>query len=161
MRIKHFFIFSRGLIIGLIFCASPALSQFTTEKAVDSTTVEVEDQKMKLFVLDSKTKKSMEADVRVKGLNPRKTVVFKNLSDTTLVLKKYRIYTVSVVKMGYMYHTHTFWPDESTEHFERIELKPILPGAKASRQFYPVLRLVLILSFSVTILRFTINQQKL
>ncbi|HEY8404496.1 MAG TPA: OmpA family protein [Flavobacteriales bacterium] len=120
------------VVVGLVIFSSPAIAQFTTEKAIDSTRMEIEDQKMRLLVLDSKTKKSMEADVRVRGLNPRKTVVFKNLSDTTLSLKKYRIYTVSVVKSGYMYHTHTFWPDESSEHIERIELRPIAIGAKAS-----------------------------
>lgn len=130
MKFSQFIISLLLLVCGMY--SAPLFGQFTTEKAIDSARVEVEDQKMKLLVLDSKTKKSMEADVLVKGLNPRKTVVFKNLSDTTLVLKKYRIYTVSVVKKGYMYHAHKFWPDESAQHFERIELKPLSIGLKTS-----------------------------
>lgn len=121
-----------GVLVCAVFFSSSSIAQFTTEKSIDSTRTEVEDQKMKLLVMDSKTKKGMEADVMVKGLNPRKTVVFKNLSDTTLLLKKYRIYTVSVVKMGYMYHAHKFWPDETTQHMERIELKPLSVGLKTS-----------------------------
>jgi len=124
-------------IVGFLFFTGMLLSmaadaQFTTEKAIDSTKVEVEEQKMRLFVTDSKSKKGMEADVMVKGLNPRKTIVFKNLSDTILELKKYRIYTVSVIKKGYMYHAHKFWPDESAQHIERIELKSLVPGLKTS-----------------------------
>ncbi len=120
------------VLVCAVFFSSSSFAQFTTEKSIDSTRTEVEDQKMKLLVLDSKSKKSMEADVMVKGLNPRKTVIFKNLSDTTLLLKKYRIYTVSVVKPGYMYHAHKFWPDETDQHLERIELKPIITGLRTS-----------------------------
>lgn len=120
------------LLFGWMLLPMVTHAQFTTEKAIDSTKAEVEEQKMRLFVTDSKSKKGMEADVMVKGLNPRKTVIFKNLSDTTLELKKYRIYTVSVIKKGYMYHAHKFWPDESSQHVERIEMKILVPGLKTS-----------------------------
>ncbi|MFN0032292.1 MAG: OmpA family protein [Flavobacteriales bacterium] len=116
----------------LLLTSQSSLAQFTTEKAIDSTQTGVEEQKMQLLVTDFKTKRVMEADVMVKGLNPRKTVVFKELSDTTLVLKKYREYTVSVVKKGYLYFAHKFWPDEKALHLERIELKPLQIGLKAS-----------------------------
>lgn len=107
-------------------------AQFTTEKAIDSTKTEVEEQKMQLLVTDFRTKRVMDADVMVKGLNPRKTVIFKDISDTTVVLKKYRLYSVSVIKEGYMYFAHKFWPDESALHLERIELKPLSVGLKTS-----------------------------
>jgi len=74
----------------------------------------------------------MDADVMVKGLNPRKTVVFKNFTDSTLIIKNYRIYTISVVKEGYMYYAHKFWPSEADIHYERIELKPLSVGLKTS-----------------------------
>lgn len=107
-------------------------AQFTTEKAIDSTQTEVEEQKMQLLVTDFRTKRVMDADVMVKGLNPRKTVTFKEISDTTVVLKKYRLYSVSVIKEGYMYFAHKFWPNESNMHLERIELKPLAVGLKTS-----------------------------
>jgi outer membrane protein OmpA-like peptidoglycan-associated protein len=108
-------------------------AQFTTEKSIDSTqTDQVEEQKMQILVTDHKTKRAMEADVIIKGLNPRKTIIFKDLTDTTVVLKKYRIYTVSVVKPGFMYFSHKFWPDESSMHLERIELKPLSVGLKTA-----------------------------
>lgn len=120
-------------IVGFLSKGSDALAQFTTEKAIDSTATNVvEEQKMKLLVTDFKSKKVIEADVMIKGLNPRKTVVLKDLTDTTLVLKNYRLYTVSVVKPGYMYFAHKFWPDESAFHLERIELKQLQEGLRTS-----------------------------
>ncbi len=121
--------------IGISFfflLSSDVSAQFTTEEKLDSTNTADVEQKMLLTVIDYKTKKPMEADVMVKGLNPRKTVVFKDLSDSTLQLKKYRIYTVSVVKQGYMYFAHKFWPAETAVHLERIELKPLAIGVKSS-----------------------------
>lgn len=108
-------------------------AQFTTEQKIDSTDVtNVEEQNLQIMVTDFKTKKLIEADVMIKGLNPRKTVVFKDLSDSTLLLKKYRLYTVSVVKEGYMYFAHKFWPDESFHHLERVELKPLSVGLRTN-----------------------------
>jgi outer membrane protein OmpA-like peptidoglycan-associated protein len=118
-------------IIGLASFQS-ASAQFTTEKSIDSTQTTVEEQKMQLLVTDFRTKRVMDADVMVKGLNPRKTVIFKSISDTTVTLKKYRLYSVSVIKEGYMYFAHKFWPDESNLHLERIELKPLSVGLKTS-----------------------------
>jgi OmpA-OmpF porin, OOP family len=115
-----------------VFAFQISNAQFTTEKAIDSTQTEVEEQKMQLLVTDFRTKRVMDADVMVKGLNPRKTVIFKDISDTTVVLKKYQLYSVSVIKEGYMYFAHKFWPDESNLHLERIELKPLSVGVKTS-----------------------------
>jgi OmpA-OmpF porin, OOP family len=111
----------------------PMSAQFTTEEKLDSTNAnDVQEQKMQITVTDHKSKKYMEADVMIKGMNPRKTVVLKDFTDSTLVLKKYRLYTVSVIKEGYMYFAHKFWPDEAEVHYERIELKPLALGLKTS-----------------------------
>lgn len=108
-------------------------AQFTSEKAVDSTSnAEIEEQKMVLRVFDKSSKKLISADVIIKGLNPRKPVVFTNVSDTVIGLKNYRLYSVSVVKEGYMYFARKFWPDESAEHVEKIELRPLQVGLKSS-----------------------------
>jgi outer membrane protein OmpA-like peptidoglycan-associated protein len=117
----------------LILAAGSSSAQFFEEIKIDSTQVpEAEDQKMQITVTDFRSKMFIEADVMIKGLNPRKTVVFKNFTDSTMLLKNYRIYTVSVVKEGYMYYAHKFWPAESSTHYERVELKPLSVGLKTS-----------------------------
>jgi len=133
MKLTKFILPILLTFLGLVLSGSNAFAQFTTEKSIDSTaTPDVEEQKMKLLVTDFKSKKGLEADVMIKGLNPRKTIVLKNLTDTTLILKNYRLYTVSVVKSGYMYFAHKFWPDESTFHMERIELKTLQEGLRTN-----------------------------
>jgi len=120
-------------ITGLLLVHLPTHAQFFEELKIDSTQVpEAEDQKMQITVTDFRTKMFMDADVMIKGLNPRKTVVFKNFTDSTMLLKNYRIYTVSVVKEGFMYYAHKFWPAESSTHYERVELKPLSVGLKTS-----------------------------
>lgn len=122
-----------SVVLLAVFAASITSSaQFVTEKAIDSTKVELEDQKMILKVLDGITKAPVEADVIIKGLNPRKPVILEGASDTTLLLKSYRLYTVSVVKKGYMYFAHKFWPDEKEVHEEWIVLKPLSIGLKTN-----------------------------
>ncbi|MCC6599231.1 MAG: OmpA family protein [Crocinitomicaceae bacterium] len=121
--------------LAVSFCPAESFAQFIQEKAVDSTNnAEVEDQRMLLKILDAKSNKPVEADLIIKGLNPRKPVVFSHISDTTLLLKNYRLYTVSAVKEGYMYFAHKFWPDESSEHRETIRLQPLAIGLKTNVQ---------------------------
>ena len=51
-----------------------AAAQFTTEQKIDSTNaIDVEDQKIQSLVTDFQTKRLMDADVMMKGLNQRKT----------------------------------------------------------------------------------------
>ena len=120
-------------VSALFLAPGLASAQFVEELKIDSTQVpEVEDQKMQVTVTDFKSKMYTDADVMIKGLNPRKTVVLKNFTDSTLLLNSYRIYTVSVVKEGYMYYAHKFWPAEATTHYERVELKPLSVGLKTS-----------------------------
>ncbi len=127
----------RLVLIFALFLSAPFVvrAQFVQEKAIDSTNnAEIEEQKMILKVLDASTKKPLEADVVVKGINPRKPMLLEDISDTTLVLKSYRLYSVSVVKPGYMYFAHKFWPDESAQHHEFIELQPLSLGLKTDVQ---------------------------
>lgn len=126
--------YTKILFFGLLFSlvGVSASAQFVTEKAIDSTKVELEDQQMIIKVLDGVTKAPVNADVIIKGLNPRKAVVLSSVSDTTLLLKSYRLYTVSVVKKGYMYFAHKFWPDEKEVHEEWVILKPLSVGLKTN-----------------------------
>ena len=109
-----------------------ASAQFVAEKAIKKGDSESEDQVMQIEVFNSKTRQGMKADVMIKGLNPRQTIVLESIDDTTLTLKKYRLYTVSVVSPGFMYFAHKFWPDEMPIHTEPVELKPIVVGLKTS-----------------------------
>ena len=126
--------YTKILFFGLLFSLGGmnVSAQFVTEKAIDSTRVELEDQKMIIKVLDGVSKSPVSADVIIKGLNPRKAVVLSSVSDTTLLLKSYRLYTVSVVKKGHMYFAHTFWPDEKEVHEEWVILKPLSVGLKTN-----------------------------
>ena len=126
---KNFIISVVCLFISFAF-SSTAYSQFVQEKAIDSTRVEFEDQQMIIKVLDAATAQKTSADVVIKGLNPRKPVVLKSVSDTTLILKSYRLYTVSVVKAGYMYFARKFWPEEKQVHEEKVKLQPLSMGLR-------------------------------
>jgi outer membrane protein OmpA-like peptidoglycan-associated protein len=132
MKMSHLRHTLLASILALFACVS-AYGQLTDELKADTTiTNEVENQKLQLLVTDYDSKRLIDADVMVKGLNPRKTMVFKSISDTIMDLKKYRLYTVSVVKEGYMYFADKFWPDEAAVHLERIELKPLMQGVRTS-----------------------------
>jgi outer membrane protein OmpA-like peptidoglycan-associated protein len=124
------FIFAIICIVFFSVQSSRTYAQFVQEKAIDSTRIEFEDQQMIIKVLDATTAQMTSADVVIKGLNPRKPVVLKSVSDTTLILKSYRLYTVSVVKAGYMYFAHKFWPEEKQVHEEKVKLQPLSVGLK-------------------------------
>jgi outer membrane protein OmpA-like peptidoglycan-associated protein len=126
-KILYYSLFSLAAVLLPEFAAA----QFTNEQKIDSTNaIDVEDQKIQILVTDFQTKRLMDADVMMKGLNPRKTLVFKDLADTTFNLRRYRQYTISVIKSGYMYYAHKFYPDEAAVHFEKVEMKPISVGLK-------------------------------
>jgi hypothetical protein len=62
-------------LVSLLLTAQAMSAQFVEELKIDSTEVpEAEDQKMQITVTDFRSKMIMEADVMIKGLNPRKTV---------------------------------------------------------------------------------------
>ena len=119
-----------ALATALSFVTS-SRAQFVTEKTSDSTSnAEVEEQVMVLSITEGNTKQLMKADVIIKGLNPRRPVIFKGISDTSFIFKNYRLYTISVIEKGYMYYAHKFWPKETTVHNERIVLQPLKVGLK-------------------------------
>ncbi|MDZ4823230.1 MAG: OmpA family protein [Flavobacteriales bacterium] len=124
---------SNSLLLFLSLCAPIILSaQFVAEKSIAANEPEITEQKMQIEVYDGKTRMGMAADVRIKGLNARKTIVLEAVSDTTIVINKYRSYTVSCVKEGYMYFAHKFWPDEMVLHIEAVDMKPLAIGQKTS-----------------------------
>lgn len=124
--------FRSYLILVLLFLSVGVDAQFVEEKSIKKGDSETEDQIMQIEVFNGKTRQGIKADVMIKGLNPRATVVLKSIDDTTLTLKKYRLYTVSVVKPGFMYFAHKFWPAEMAVHTEPVELRPISVGLKTS-----------------------------
>jgi outer membrane protein OmpA-like peptidoglycan-associated protein len=109
--------------------------QFVQEKAIQSGETDGDEkQDMQIEVFDGVTRDGIKADIMIKGLNPRMTVTLENISDTTLEINNYRLYTVSCVKEGYMYFAHKFWPDESRVHVEPVELMPLAVGLKSDIQ---------------------------
>lgn len=121
------------LISGSAIVAGGILSaQFVAEKSIESGESDNVDQSMHIEVYDAITRSGLAADVMIKGLNARKTTVLKDITDTTLAIKKYRLYTVSCIKEGYMYYAHKFWPDEMAVHVQPVELKPLAIGLKTS-----------------------------
>ncbi|MDG1261246.1 MAG: OmpA family protein [Flavobacteriales bacterium] len=113
-----------------ILVSTGALAQFTQEKSIAANEVEIDKQVMNVTVFDSSSKKAVEADVSITGLNPRKPVVFKAIEDTTFEIRNYRLYTVSCVKEGYMYYSEKFWPEEKRIHEQDVELRPLAIGLK-------------------------------
>ena len=103
-------------------------AQFTQEKRIEENESYVARQEMHLSVLDGLTLETIPADVRVKGVNPRKTVIFESVTDTTFEIKNYRLYTVSCIEKGYMYYNSKFWPSEAALHEQHVELQPITVG---------------------------------
>ena len=89
-------------------CAS-ASAQFTQERRISENEPYVVRQEMHLSVTDASTMELVNADVLIKGLNPRKTVVFEAVADTSFEIKNYRLYTVSCVEKGFMYYRIFQW----------------------------------------------------
>jgi hypothetical protein len=109
----------------------PIFAQFISEQAIGSDeNSDNYDQRMQMEVKDGISHAALPVDLIIKGLNPRKPVVLQGVTDTTIVIKKYRQYTLSCVKEGYMYFSHKFWPDEMSLHIERILLQPLAVGLK-------------------------------
>jgi len=124
-------IFNFFFVAALLAPALGSHAQFVQDKAIRSG--EPDDgriQLMQIEVFDNSTRQGVPANILIKGLNPRITTELKNITDTTLEIKNYRLYTVSCVKPGYMYFAHKFWPDESKVHVEPVPLIPLAVGAK-------------------------------
>lgn len=105
-------------------------AQFVEEKRLENRESVNEFQNMHVFVKDAATEDELNTDIIIKGLNPRKPVLFESVSDTLLEIRHYRLYTISCVEPGYMYFANKFWPDEKTTHEEEIRLEPLQVGLK-------------------------------
>lgn len=114
-----------ALLIGL-----QSFGQFVAERSISEDEVNIKNQVMNIAVFDASTKQPMSADIRVKGLNPRKPVEFNNVTDTTFEIRNYRLYSVSCIKKGYMYYAEKFWPAEESVHVQNVDLKPLEIGLK-------------------------------
>ena len=124
MRIKY-------LLIGLLLVSSSgALSQFVQEKKISNDETFTGKQYMNIVVENDSTGESINANIVINGLNPRKKVVFEEVTDTTFEIRNYRLYSVSCVKEGYMYYADKFWPDEAETHIQNVKLKPLKIGLK-------------------------------
>jgi outer membrane protein OmpA-like peptidoglycan-associated protein len=104
------------------------------EKEISKTENDVPYQEMKITVTDVSTGDPFITDIYVNGIHPRKTAVFKSLSDTVFEIKNYRLYSVSCIEKGYMYYTEKFWPDEKIMHLQKVELQPLEIGTKIDIQ---------------------------
>lgn len=130
MRISGLALLFAIFILGF---SQSSKAQFVEERSIDTLNMaEREDQKMMIKIYDADTKKPIASDVIVKGINARKPIVYKAVTDTSIIIKHYRRYSVSVVQKGYMYYAHKFWPDEDEIHKENIALQPLEVGASAT-----------------------------
>lgn len=112
----------------LLFTGSTLQAQFVQEKRISATENYINNQVMRILVTDASTKKSVETDLTVRGLNPRKPVDMKATADTTFEIRNYRLYTVSCVEKGYMYYAEKFWPEEKELHLQQVKLKTLAVG---------------------------------
>jgi outer membrane protein OmpA-like peptidoglycan-associated protein len=116
----------------MVFSQLSSYGQFVQEKAIRSNEAE-KYQEMQIEVFNPMGD-PLIADILVKGLNPRKTVVLENVSDTAFEIKDYRLYTVSCIEEGYMYYAEKFWPKEDIVHHQKVQLQPLESGLKTSVQ---------------------------
>lgn len=114
----------------LLLTGSTLQAQFVQEKRINASENYIKNQVMRILVTDAVTEKSVEADLTVRGLNPRKPVDMKATSDTTFEIRNYRLYSVSCVEEGYMYYAEKFWPEEKEIHLQQVKLKPLAVGQK-------------------------------
>jgi len=113
-----------------LLCALQSSAQFVQERSISDDESGVANQMMQLAVFDDRSNAPLPATVRVRGLNPRKTVDFENIVDTTFTIKTYRLYSVTCIKPGYMYYAEKFWPEEKAVHTQEVRLKPLATGLK-------------------------------
>ncbi len=124
----------KGLTISLVFLSMHAFAQFDTQKKISDNEPKLGQQEMIITVFDEESKEALNADILVKGLNSRKTIVMDVEADTTFRIKNYKLYTISTMNKGYMYYNEKFWPDESILHKQEVNLRPIAIGLKTSIQ---------------------------
>lgn len=112
----------------MVASVSTVNAQFVQEKRIDATESAVNSQVMRILVQNAETNESVETDVVIRGLNPRKPVTMKAVADTTFAIRNYRLYTVSCVELGYMYYSEKFWPEEKELHIQKVKLQTLAVG---------------------------------
>lgn len=124
-----------GFLLMILLATKAGVAQFVQEKAIRPNEPDEDSrQKMQIEVFNGVTREGMKADVLVKGLSTKGTTKLEAITDTTLDIKNYRLYTVSCVQKGFMYYAHKFWPDESKIHIEPVKMMPLAIGLKADIQ---------------------------
>lgn len=107
-------------------------AQFVEERKIEKDEVVIKDQEMEILVFNDLTKKPIQADISIVGLNPRKTVKMKAVEDTVFAISNYRIYSVTCVEKGYMIYSEKFWPEEKQLHVQKVGLKNLEIGLKTN-----------------------------
>lgn len=121
---------SLSILVLLSILAPRVIGQFVQEKEITDNGKHITYQEMQIAVTDASNQEPIVTEVRVNGIHPKNTTVFKSISDTIFEIKNYRLYSVSCVEKGFMYYTEKFWPDEKTVHLQKIELQPLEIGLK-------------------------------
>lgn len=116
-------------LLGLLF-VSQLSAQFVQEKSIAANEASINNQQMQISVIDANTDSPLKADINVYGLNPRKGVTMKSVTDTTFEIRNYRLYTISCIEKGYMYYSDKFWPDEKALHLQEVQMRPLEVGQK-------------------------------
>lgn len=117
-------------LIAILSSGSSLFAQFVQEREITSTEREIKNQQMHLSVFDALTEAPIAADLKINGLNPRKPVELESVTDTTVEIKNYRLYSVSCVKKGYMLYAEKFWPEERSIHEQYVILQPLRIGLR-------------------------------
>ena len=116
------------ILISAFASVSTANAQFVQEKRIDASESYINNQVMRILVLNGRTNESISTDIIIRGLNPRKPVEMKAVSDTTFAIRNYRLYNVSCVEPGFMYYAEKFWPEEKEIHIQKVNLLPLEVG---------------------------------
>ena len=131
------------LILGILtILSSTALTaQFTVERSpwLDSKAVTDEPVQQTWTVQDSDSNQSLDVELTVEGLNPRKPISLRVHEDTMLQLQPQRRYTRICVEPDYMMYSDRIYADPTVE-CDTLRLIPLAVGLKVELEpivFYP------------------------
>jgi hypothetical protein len=131
------------LILGILtILSSTALTaQFTIERSpwLDSKAVTDEPVQQTWTVQDSDSNQSLDVELTVEGLNPRKPISLRVHKDTMLQLQPQRRYTRICVEPDYMMYSDRIYADPDVTS-DTLRLEPLAVGLKVELEpivFYP------------------------
>jgi outer membrane protein OmpA-like peptidoglycan-associated protein len=133
MKYRYYLILLLAIVgsnLPLAMMAQDTLVAPAQDSSITAPVQEIDNQIMSITVRNGKTNQPVPVDLVIKGLNQRKPVIFKNLTDTAFTFRTYRLYTISANKVGYMYYAHKFWPAEAALHEERVVMRPLEVGLR-------------------------------